>query len=46
MIACRDEADTLWFTLHSLQMHTRGSLVERDGMEIIVAEGPAEKTGE
>jgi hypothetical protein len=38
VIACRDEADTLWFTLHSLQMHTRGSLVERDGMEIVVAD--------
>ena len=38
VIACRDEADTLWFTLHSLQMHTRGPLVERDGMEIVVAD--------
>ena len=38
VIACRDEADTLWFTLHSLQMHTRGALVERDGMEIVVAD--------
>jgi hypothetical protein len=45
VIACRDEADTLWFTLHSLQMHTRGSLVERDGMEIVVADNdPGAKT--
>src|SRR6185295_6825656 len=45
VIACRDEADTLWFTLHSLQMHTRGSLVGRDGMEIVVADNdPGAKT--
>lgn len=45
VIACRDEADTLWFTLHSLQMHTRGPLVERDGMEIVVADNdPGAKT--
>ena len=45
VIACRDEADTLWFTLHSLQMHTRGSFVERDGMEIVVADNdPGAKT--
>jgi hypothetical protein len=45
LIACRDEADTLWFTLHSLQMHTRGPLVERDGMEIVVADNdPGAKT--
>ena len=45
VIACRDEADTLWFTLHSLQMHTRGALVERDGMEIVVADNdPGAKT--
>ncbi len=45
VIACRDEADTLWFTLHSLQMHTRGTLVERDGMEIVVADNdPGAKT--
>jgi Glycosyl transferase family 2 len=45
VIACRDEADTLWFTLHSLQMHTQGALVERDGMEIVVADNdPGAKT--
>ena len=45
VIACRDEADTLWFTLQSLQMHTRGSLVERDGMEIVVGDNdPGAKT--
>lgn len=45
VIACRDEADTLWFTLQSLQMHTRGALVERDGMEIVVADNdPGAKT--
>lgn len=45
VIACRDEADTLWFTLQSLQLHTRGSLVERDGMEIVVADNdPGAKT--
>ncbi|MEO6194220.1 MAG: glycosyltransferase family A protein [Thermoanaerobaculia bacterium] len=45
LIACRDEADTLWFTLQSLQMHTRGPFVERDGMEIVVADNdPGAKT--
>lgn len=45
VIACRDEADTLWFTLQSLEMHTRGSLVERAGMEIVVGDNdPGAKT--
>ena len=38
VIACRAEADTLWFTINSIQMHQRGPLLDRDGMEIVVAD--------